>query len=163
MFDVSGLPAPLAASLLRCCGAEYGRRFFVAWRPDYPNGVLRHKSLARADDEIMAGVARAGTLHGWQTRTWRAFDGFTPTITDVTAAIPDLWRAILARPRRSWGGETRLVFLPPDALAICDGPVPADAIDITDSVDYRELAGATTPCGLGRGVTSAADLQEAIA
>jgi len=131
------LPPALAECLNRCCD-EDGRRFFVAWHPDVPNGVLRHKSPPG-----VWGAGSGSTLADWRVCSW-GFRGHVPTITDVTVAIPGLWRTILAMPVPwGWGLDRRLVFLPPDALDIVPvGGMPVAAVDLTESASIPELAGA---------------------
>jgi hypothetical protein len=121
--DVSDLPPFLRESLDRCIAL--GRRFYVAWRPDFPRALLRHKDAA--------------SLAEWQSRDWAMFDHQVPTISDVTAALPGMWRVLLY----AAGPRERIVFQPPETLTLLSGPVvPGESFDlITDANSFEEFAG----------------------
>lgn len=124
-MTLDGLPPELAASLSACLAA--GRRFYVAWHPDYRAGVLRHKD--------------AKGLADWQARVWKIFDGKPPTIEDVSEAIPGLWIALLGDDARA----RQIVFQSPATLAVRHGPpAPDDSVIAVDTL-FDELAGTFSP------------------
>jgi hypothetical protein len=123
--SLDDLPPELAASLSACLAA--GRRFYLAWHPDYPVGVLRNKD--------------AKGLAEWQERAWKIFDGKPPTIDDVSDAIPDLWRALLG----DNSTDRRIVFQPPATLAVLHGsPVFGESVINVEAV-FEDLAGKFSP------------------
>ena len=90
------------------------RRFYVAWHPEYPTGVLRMKDAA--------GLAE------WQRRTWFRFHGAKATITEVTALLPAFRQQVYAIPG---GVDTCWVFRPSDSslmVVIARGGCPDDGI-----------------------------------
>jgi hypothetical protein len=69
--------------------------WYVAWRPGFP-AILRIKHPDRA-----AGMD--GSLKDWFTRTWSAFGGAAPVISDVNKSALEIaarWR----QDPRSWSG-----------------------------------------------------------
>ncbi len=106
--DFSDLPAPLRESLEVCLAA--GRRFYIAWHPDWPEALLRHLDAA--------GLAEWESL----APEWKILAVEPPTIGEVTAAVPGLWRAVLLYSTHPREWIKWVYFTPPESLTLQPPP-----------------------------------------